>query len=202
MTATALTVYRDDGPIAAALGRVAARPPAAALALAAALPLAVAVAVEGGGASDAVAGAVLAWAVLLGSLSKARTESGRFRWGVPPLIRLVEYGGILWIGALGGALPASFALIAALAFRHYDLVYRLRHRGETPPAWVDLAGLGWEGRLLLGYVLLLAGLLPGAFYVLAVALGALFVVESVAGWTSAVAPGRASVYEEQEDEGQ
>ena len=202
MSAATLTVYRDDGPIAATLGRLAARLPAAALALLAALPLLAAMAIEGDGASDALAGGVIAWAILVGGLSRARTETGRFRWGVPPLIRLIEYAGILWLGALGDARSAAFALVAALAFRHYDLVYRLRHRGETPPAWVDLVGLGWEGRLLVGYVLLLVGALPAAFYVLAAVLGVVFVTESVAGWTKAVAPGRASVYEEEEDEGQ
>ena len=202
MSAATLTVFRDDGPIAGALARVARGLPSAALALVAALPLLAAIAIEGDGASDALAGAVIGWAVVVGSLSRAGTERGRFRWGVPPLIRLTEYAGLLWIGALGGALPAAFALVAALAYRHYDLVYRLRHRGETPPAWVDLAGLGWEGRLLLGYVLLLIGALPAAFYVLAGVLGVVFVTESVAGWTRAVAPGRASVYEEGEDEGQ
>ena len=206
MSAAVLTVYRDDGPLARLLGaavRGVPPLPSAAAAVIAAAPLLVAIAVEGDAASDWTAGAVLLWAVLVGAMSRAGTETGRFRWGVPPLIRLTEYAGLLWIGALGGALSASFALIAALAFRHYDLVYRLRHRGETPPAWVDLAGLDWEGRLVQGYLLLLAGLLPGAFYALAGVLGAVFVVESVAGWTRAVAPGRrASVYEEQEDEGQ
>ena len=203
MTASTLTTYRDDGPIAGTLGRVAARLPAAALALAAVLPLLVAIAVDGDGASDALAGGVVAWAVVLGGLSRARTDVGRFRWGVPPLIRLTEYAGLLWIGALGDALAAAFALMAALAFRHYDIVYRLRHRGETTPRWVDLTGLGWEGRLVLGYALLVAGALPAGFFVLAGVLGVVFVVESVAGWTKAVAPGRrASVYEEEEDEGQ
>ncbi len=46
-------------------------------------------------------------------------------------------------------------------------------------------------------------MLPAAFFILAAVLGVVFVVESVAGWTKAVAPGRrASVYEEEEDEGQ
>ncbi|HEX8205981.1 MAG TPA: DUF5941 domain-containing protein [Solirubrobacteraceae bacterium] len=201
MSAATLTVYRDDGPIAGALGRVAAKVPAAALALVAALPLVAALAIEGDGASDALAGVVVGWAIVLGSLSRARTETGRFRWGVPPLIRLTEYAGLLWIGALGDALPAAFALVCALAYRHYDLVYRLRHRGVTPPRWVDLAGLGWEGRLLLGYVLLLAGALPLAFYVLAGILGVVFVAESVIGWTHDTRR-VTTVYEEEEDEGQ
>ncbi|HEV2061504.1 MAG TPA: DUF5941 domain-containing protein, partial [Solirubrobacteraceae bacterium] len=165
------------------------------------LPLLVAIAVEGDRASDGLAAGVVAWAVLLGGLSRGRTEKGRFRWGVPPLIRLTEYAGLLWIGALGDALPAAFALVAALAFRHYDLVYRLRHRGVTPPRWVDLAGLGWEGRLLLGWLLLVVGALPAAFFVLAALLGVVFVTESVAGWTRGVRQ-RATVYEEEEDEGQ
>lgn len=203
MSGATLTVYRDDGPIAGALGRGAGRLPSAALALLAALPLLAAIAIEGDEASDALAGGVIGWAILVGSLSRARTESGRFRWGVPPLIRLTEYAGLFWIGALGGALAAAFALVAALAYRHYDLVYRLRHRGDSPASWINVLGLGWEGRLLLGYVLLLAGALPAAFYVLAGVLGVVYVAESVAGWTRAVAPGRrASVYEEGEDEGQ
>ena len=48
---------------------------------------------------------------------------------------------------------AAFALLCALAFRHYDLVYRLRHRGVAPPRWLDRAGGGWDGRLLAGFVL-------------------------------------------------
>jgi hypothetical protein len=201
MSAAALTAYRDDGPLAGVLGRVAAKVPANALALLAAAAVLTAIAVEGDRAGDALAGAVIGSAVLLGGLSRGRTETGRFRWAVPPLIRLTEYAGLLWIGALGDALPAAFALVAALSFRHYDLVYRLRHRGVTPPRWVDLAGLGWEGRLLLGYVLLLAGALPAAFFVLAAILGVVYVGESIVGWTHDTRR-QTAVYEEEEDEGQ
>ncbi|HEX2087868.1 MAG TPA: DUF5941 domain-containing protein [Solirubrobacteraceae bacterium] len=201
-----LDVYRDDGPLAHALAAAGARlpVPAAALALAAVLPLLAAIAIEGDGASDALAGAVVGWAILAGGLSRGRPERGSFRWLVPPVLRLAEYAGLLWIGALEGAdgLPAAWALLAALAFRHYDLVYRLRHRGVTPARWVDLAGLGWDGRLLLGYVLLLAGALPVAFFVLAALLAAVFVGESVAGWTGTVRTQQTAVYEEEEDEGQ
>jgi hypothetical protein len=202
MSAETLTVYRDDGPLAGALASKGSVPFfATVLALLAALPLLAVVAIEGGDASDGLAGAVIGWAVVAGGLSRAGAESGRFRWAGPPLIRLTEYTGLLWIGALGDALPAAFALVCALTFRHYDLVYRLRHRGVRPPRWVDLAGLGWEGRLVLGYVLLLAGALPEAFYVLAGVLGLLYVAESVAGWTRG-ARQQTNVYEEEEDEGQ
>ncbi|HEV2785385.1 MAG TPA: DUF5941 domain-containing protein, partial [Solirubrobacteraceae bacterium] len=201
-----LNVYRDDGPVAHALAAVAKRVPApgAALAVAAALPLVAAMVIEQDTASDALAGIVLAIAVVLGGLASGRPEQGSFRWLVPPAIRFVEYAGLLWLGALAGddGVPAAWALIAALAFRHYDLVYRLRHRGVTPPAWVNLMGLGWEGRLLLGYVVLLAGALPAAFFVLAGVLGVVFVAESVAGWTGSARSQQTAVYEEEEDEGQ
>jgi hypothetical protein len=202
----ALTLYRDDGPLANALARVgrALPAPAAALALLAIVPLFVAIIVEGDTASDALAGAVLAWLVVVGGLATGRPEAGSFRWLLPPAIRLGEYSALLWIGSLEGAdgVPAAFALIGALAFRHYDLVYRLRHRGVTPPRWVDLVGLGWEGRVVLGYVLLVAGLLPWAFFVLAAVLGTIYVAESVAGWTGTVRTQQTAVYEEEEDEGQ
>lgn len=206
VAASGLTVYRDDGPLAGALGAVARAIPApgAALALLAVLPLVVAIAIEGGGASDGLAGVVLAWLVVVGGLATGRPEAGSFRWAVPPLIRFGEYTALLWIGSLEGAdgVPAAFALIGALAYRHYDLVYRLRHRGVTPPRWVDLIGLGWDGRVVLGYVLLVAGLLPWAFFVLAAVLGVVYVAESVAGWTGTVRQQQTAVYEEEEDEGQ
>ncbi|HEV3001103.1 MAG TPA: DUF5941 domain-containing protein [Solirubrobacteraceae bacterium] len=201
-----LETYRDDGPIAQALATAGRRlpVPGAALAAAAALPLLVAVAAERDGASDALAGATLAVAILGCGLATGRAQDGGFRWLVPPVVRLVEYAGLLWLGSLAGGsgVPAAFALISAFAFRHYDLVYRLRHRGATPPRWVNLAGLGWDGRLLLGYVVLLAGVLPAAFFILAAVLGAVFVAESAAGWTGSARGQRSSVYEEEEDEGQ
>ena len=203
----ALAVYRDDGPLARALGAAAGRAlpvPGALLSLAAALVMLAAIAITGDGASDATAGIVVAVAIVLGGLANARAEQGSFRWLVPPTIRLTEYAGLLWLGAQAGnsGVPAAFALICAVAFRHYDLVYRLRHRGVTPPRWVDLAGLGWEGRLAVGYVVLVAGFLPTAFFVLAAVLGVVFVAESVAGWTGTVRSQQTAVYEEEEDEGQ
>jgi predicted outer membrane lipoprotein len=200
-----LTVYRDDGPIASALaapGRRLPVPGALPATAAAAILLAV-VAIEGDTASDALTGITLAVAIVLGGLATGRAARSNFRWMVPPAIRLTEYAGLLWLGSLAGnsGVPAAFALIAAMAYRHYDLVYRLRHRGATPPRWLDLAALGWEGRLVLGYVVLLAGVLPTAFFILAGVYAVLFVAESVAAWTGAGARPQ-SVYEEEEDEGQ
>lgn len=129
----------------------------------------------------------------------------RFRWAGPPLLRAAEYAGLLWIGEAGGALPAAFALCCALTFRHYDLVYRLRHQGTEPPEWVGAVAGGWDGRLIAGAILLAAGALPAGFYVLAAVLGALFAAESTASWRrfltaqAAVTEGRAT-YEEGEGE--
>jgi Family of unknown function (DUF5941) len=192
---TALAVYRDDGPLARALGAaVGASLPLPALALVAAglLPLIVVMAVGGDDVSRGVAAAVVGWLVLAAGASSGRPHCDRLRWLVAPALRFGEYAGLLWLAALDGAVPGAFALLAALAFRHYDLVYRLRQRGDTPPAWLNTLAGGWDGRLVLGWVLLAAGALPAAFYVLA----GVLVGESAAGWARA-APG---VYEHEEDE--
>ena len=142
-------------------------------------------AIEGSSASDAAVGAVLGWFVLVAGASSGRPHDDPLRWAVPPLLRLGEYAGILWLGALaGGSGPAAaFALLAALAFRHYDLFYRPRFLGAAPPRWLgDLAG-GWEGRLIVAYVLLLAGALPAGLFAIAGVLGVLFVAESVLAWS-------------------
>ncbi|HEX2084634.1 MAG TPA: DUF5941 domain-containing protein [Solirubrobacteraceae bacterium] len=203
---SALAVYRDDGPLAAALGGIGRRValPGAVFAVLAALLVVVPALVAGADVEEGAAGAAVAAAAILGGLARGRAESGSFRWLVPPAIRLTEYAGILWLGAVAGGSgpPAAFVLVAALTFRHYDLVYRLRHRGVTPPRWVDLAGLGWEGRLLLGVLLLALGVLAEGFFVLAAIFAVVFVAESVAGWTGTVRTQQTAVYEEEEDEGQ
>jgi hypothetical protein len=142
---------------------------------------------------------------LFGSLSPGgRPPGGRLSWAVPPLVRLVEYGGLVGIAALEGAsaFPAVFALLGALAFRHYDLVYRLRHRGETPPAWLNALAGGWEIRLLAAALLLAVGALPAAYWVAAAVYGTVFVAESAAGWATFSRARRPILYEDEEDEGQ
>lgn len=203
--AAPIAVYRDDGPIALALGRLlgrAAPVPAAALGLAAALPLLAAAAVAGAGASEALAGAVVAWAVLAGGAASGRPQAGRLAWAVPPMLRATEYGGLIWLGAIaGGHGPAAvFALLAAVAFRQYDLVYRLRHRGTVPPGWVGAVGGGWDGRLVAAYVLLIAGVLPSGLFVAAGALGAVFVAEAVAGWVGHEGELRPTMQDDDDDE--
>ncbi|MGH3516728.1 MAG: DUF5941 domain-containing protein [Haloechinothrix sp.] len=138
-------------------------------------------------------------AALIGS-RLARAEHRRLGWLVPPLLRAVEYGALIAITVLfePAALPACFALLAAVAFHHYDTVYRLRHQRIGPPAWLCLAGGGWEIRLLVAAVLAAIGGLGIGMTVAAIALGVLYVAESVAGWRRLRQP--AVHYEDEEGE--
>jgi Family of unknown function (DUF5941) len=125
----------------------------------------------------------------------------RLRWAGPPLVRLAEYGALIGLALAAGAraMPAAFALLAALAYRHYDLTYRLRHRGATPARWVNVLSLGWDGRVIGAAILLALGILTAGYWVAATIFAAAFVGESVAGWLAG-AP-RAAGFDDEEDEG-
>jgi hypothetical protein len=200
-----IAVYRDDGPIARALGRELGRElplPAALIVLAGLVPLLVVAILAGGDVSNVGAAVVLAWILLVVGASSGVHDSARIAWAAPPLERLTEYVALIWIAALHGAsaYPAAYALIAALTFRHYDLVYRLRHRGVVPARWVSALSLGWDGRLVLAFVLLVAGALPAGFYVLAIVLGVAFVAEAVYGWAVVGRVERSMVDDQEDDE--
>lgn len=201
----ALMRYRDDGPISQALGRIGRAlpmPPAVIVAAGVAGLVALAAA-EGDGASDGLVAAGIGWMVLTGGLSSARPHTDRFAWAVPGFLRIGEYGGLVWIAACAGdpSHAAAFALLAALAFRHYDLVYRPRFQGVAPPAWWNIVAGGWDGRLVLAWVLLATGAMPAGMFILAGVLGVAFAVECGLSWARlSVEP--LSVYEDEEDEGQ
>jgi hypothetical protein len=198
-----LEIYRDDGPLALLLGRAPRPPvPATALVLAGVLGLLAVVAIAGDDASWPLAGATVAWVVVLAGVTAGHPLRDRLRWTVPPALRVAEYAGLLWIAALAGpaAVPAAFALLCAITFRHYDLVYRLRHRGVTPPAWLNRAAGGWDGRLLAGFALAAAAAVPAGFYVAAALLGVVFVGESIAGWQTFGRLQQPSVYEDEEED--
>ena len=206
---TTLEVYRDDGPVSRALGAALAstvRVPALALLAIGLLPGAIMIVAEGREVSSRTVIALAGWFVLCAGISSGRPNAGGLRWMAPPLLRLGEYGGIIWIASVAGdgSLPGAFALLAAVVFRHYDLVYRGRHRGVTSPAWLDLLAGGWDGRLLLACLLLLVGLLPGGFFVVGALLGAAFIGETVMGWVRFEQQhrvGPTEAYEDEEDEG-
>jgi hypothetical protein len=202
--ASVLEFYRDDGPIAAAIGAAIGgrlRVPAIALLFAAALPGLVAIVIEGDGASHGLVAGAIAWTVLVGGLASSRPLDDRLRWMVPPTLRAIEYGGLLWVASVASAssLPAVFALLCAITYHHYDVVYGLRHRGIPLPRVVHSAGGGWDGRLALGCLLLLVGALPAGFYVMAAAVAALFLGTTISQWRH-IGRSERPVYDDEEDE--
>ncbi|MEA2450452.1 MAG: hypothetical protein QOG63_2384 [Thermoleophilaceae bacterium] len=192
-----LELYRDDGVPARMIGGVRIALPPALLELAGTVPLVVFAIVDGTHVSDGALIAAVAFLILMGGLASGRPHLDRLRWAAPPLLRAAEYGATLYLGV--HAQPAALALIGVLTFRHYDTVYRLRHQGTGPPAWINLASLGWDGRLILGCVLLAAGALPAGYFALAAIFAVMFAGESVASWRRFGRAQRPESHEEEED---
>ncbi|MET9427219.1 DUF5941 domain-containing protein [Streptomyces sp. NPDC003036] len=195
--ARALADLADSGPIAELVAKGCARAGRThtAVPLLAAL---LAAAVLGGallsGSAGAVAGAAVAYALLAG-LAVSQPLKGALDWLVPPVFRAAEYVTILVLAARSeapGALPAAFGLVAAVAYHHYDTVYRIRGGTGAPPAWLVRTIGGHEGRTLVVAVLA-ATLTAGddlslALTVLAVAVALVVLVESIRFWVSSGAP--------------
>lgn len=202
---TPLEHYRDDGPLAMLLGTTVGRlipVPPLPLGLIGAAGLLAMAAAKGDTASDGTVAAAIAWFVLWAGVSSGRPHTDRFAWALPGIVRVGEYGALIWIGTTvsESASAGAFALIAALAFRHYDLVYRSRFQGRPPAAWLDVAIGGWDGRLVVVTILLAADALPAALFVLAGVVAVVLVSECVVSWARhAAAP--VSIYEDEEDEG-
>jgi hypothetical protein len=204
---SALRVYRDDGPLAQSVARAstAVRLPVGPLVLtvAGAVPLLAALVIWHDELPPAGAG-LLAVALLVAAAGAAapRSDRGRLGWLVPPLLRVLEYGVVLRIVAVSEprALPACYALLGALAFHHYDSVYRLRHQKAEPPTWLRFSSGGWDGRLLVVFAFAAAGALRPTLIILAIVLGVLFVAESVVSWLRFARLEARSVYEDDDVE--
>ncbi|MFD5157313.1 DUF5941 domain-containing protein [Streptomyces hawaiiensis] len=142
--------------------------------------------------------------VLTSGLAVARPLKGALDWLVPPFLRAAEYGTVLVLAAkadVHGALPAAFGLVAAVAYHHYDTVYRIRGDAGAPPAWLVRSIGGHEGRTLL--VTVLAALLTAsqftvALTALAVAVALVVLVESIRFWVAAHQGGAPAVHDEGE----
>jgi phosphatidylglycerophosphate synthase len=193
--ARALADLTDSGAIAEYLTRFAGRLPRIAPAVVAFVAGAVVVtsaALAPYGSWLPVLGAVVY--VLLSPAALLRPLKGALDWLVPPFFRAAEYLTVLALAVnadVNGALPAAFGLVAAVAYHHYDTVYRIRGDAGAPPHWLVRAIGGHEGRTLL--VTVLAALLTAAQFkvaltALAVAVALLVLVESIRFWVSSGAP--------------
>ncbi|GAA1425736.1 hypothetical protein GCM10009601_33270 [Streptomyces thermospinosisporus] len=162
-------------------------------------------------ATAALTGFGSAWAVLAAAiyagtsgLAVTRPLKGALDWLVPPVLRAAEYGTVLALAATAdadGALPAAYGLVAAVAYHHYDTVYRIRGNAGAPPHWLVRAIGGHEGRTLV--VAVLAALLTAsqftvALTVLAVAVAVLVLAESIRFWVAAHRGGSPAVHDEGE----
>ncbi|MFP8884045.1 DUF5941 domain-containing protein [Streptomyces mangrovi] len=200
----ALSELADSGPLAEAVARAAAsrvrgargaRPSAfAAPALALLGSAALVAAALWAPVGPWLPAAALGYAVMSG-LAVARPPTGALDWLVPPLFRAAEYTTVLALAArsdAAGALPAAFGLVAAVAYHHYDTVYRIRGGTGAPPHRLVRAIGGHEGRAVA--VTAAAALWAAgqgftiALTALAGALALTVLTESVRFWVSSHAP--------------
>ncbi|MGW4907048.1 DUF5941 domain-containing protein [Streptomyces sp. NPDC004270] len=190
--ATALADLADNGPLAGFVSRTLPAPLGSPLLVALAGVAVLTVSLFSGVTWAPVVGAVV-YALASGQ-ALARPLKGALDWLVPPLFRAAEYGTVLVLASksgVNGTLPAAFGLVAAVAYHHYDTVYRIRGGAGAPPAWLVRAAGGQEGRTLLVTVVaavLTATQFKVALTVLAVAVAGLVLVESIRFWVSAGAP--------------
>lgn len=207
--ARALADLADSGAIAELLAgllkKLPAKPPFAArvlVALSGAVILVAAACLEPYGSWLPVLAAVLY--TLTSAAAVALPLKGALDWLVPPVFRAAEYVTVLVLAAkaeVNGALPAAFGLVGAVAYHHYDTVYRIRGNAGAPPNWLVRAIGGHEGRTLL--VTVLAALLAVtdfkvALSALAVAVALVVLVESIRFWVTAHKRGAPAVHDEGE----
>lgn len=173
----ALITFRDDGVLAAWLGRpvrghLVPLPPAIA-GLAATGVLAVL------GLHNLSGILVLTPAVvmLLSAPGSSHPHDGRLDWLVPALL---QAGELVYIAALGFAFgapgPLTFALCALIALRH---VARVSPGGRPPGN--PRGALGWEGRMLVAGLGGVFGIVTVAYLALTAYLGVLVGLEIIAG---------------------
>ncbi|MFE9852020.1 DUF5941 domain-containing protein [Streptomyces sp. NPDC005576] len=132
---------------------------------------------------------------VLAGLAVSRPLKGALDWLVPPFFRAAEYCAVLALAARSGvphAVPAAFGLVAAVAYHHYDTVYRIRGGTGAPPQWLVRTVLGHEGRTLVAAlfaaVLGTRSSFTTALTALAVAVALVVTVESIRFWVSSSAP--------------
>ncbi|MDI3404038.1 DUF5941 domain-containing protein [Streptomyces cavernicola] len=202
--AKALADLADNGPLADAFAALkpAAVLPAPVVAFVGAAAVVAVAALTSYGSTWVIVAAVVY--VIASGLALARPLKGALDWLVPPFFRAAEYLTVLALAAaadVNGALPAAFGLVSAVAYHHYDTVYRIRGDAGAPPHWLVCAIGGQEGRTLA--VVLAAALLPAqgftvALTVFAVVVALVVLVESIRFWVTAHNEGAPAVHDEGE----
>lgn len=195
--ARALADLADSGPLAELVSRVLNRlraRPLGILGLALSATAVFVIFQQPFGSWKSVAAAGM-YVLLAGGIVMAPLK-GALDWLVPPVFRAAEYTTVLILAAkadVPGALPAAFGLVAAVAYHHYDTVYRIRGGTGAPPHWLVRTIGGHEGRILL--ITVLAAVLasravdfPVALTALAVFVALVVLVESIRFWVSSGAP--------------
>ncbi|MFF8713476.1 DUF5941 domain-containing protein [Streptomyces sp. NPDC015184] len=195
--ARALADLADSGPLAEAVAAVGPRlggswsAPVTAL-LAGALMIASALTQPFGSWHTILAAVVYA---MLSGMAVSRPLKGALDWLVPPAFRAAEYCTVLVLAArsdVPGALPAAFGLVSAVAYHHYDTVYRIRGGTGAPPRWLVRTIGGHEGRTLVVTVFAAVFTRHSAFTAaltaFAVAVALVVLVESIRFWVSSGAP--------------
>nr|WP_249375077.1 DUF5941 domain-containing protein [Streptomyces sp. I05A-00742] len=193
--ARALAELADSGPVAEAVARftrVKGAVTVPLLGLLGAAALLVPLLVKPFGSPLGIAGAAV-YAILTG-LAVSSPLKGPLDWLLPPVLRAAEYLAILILAArsdVHGALPAAFGLVAAVAYHHYDTVYRIRGGTGAPPHWLVRMTGGHEGRVLA--VTIAAVLWQGqgftiALTALAAGIALAVLIESIRFWVSSGAP--------------
>ncbi|MFD7019226.1 DUF5941 domain-containing protein [Streptomyces sp. NPDC059928] len=193
--AQALADLADSGPLAQLVAAKAPRVPGAPVVAAVGTTALIATALTQPVGSRQMIVAAVFYAVLSG-IAVGRPLKGALDWLVPPLFRVAEYCTVLILAArsdVNGALPAAFGLVAAVAYHHYDTVYRIKGGSGAPPSWlVRLIG-GHDGRTLVVTVLAAVLATRGtdftlALTALAAAIALVVLVESIRFWVSSGAP--------------
>ncbi|GAB1689055.1 hypothetical protein KRM28CT15_08580 [Krasilnikovia sp. M28-CT-15] len=174
--------HRDDGPLVRlVLARAGWSAPLALAAAAALVPAVLSVvllvATPPVGVSR-VALAVAAVLVLGAGLAARAPHDGPLDWLVPAALRAAEYLTVVAVSLVGGvSTPVTYALLFALALRHYDVTARMEK--AAPAAAATGAVLGWDGRVLLLTVAGVAGLATDVEAVLALWVAGAVVVQAV-----------------------
>jgi hypothetical protein len=88
---------------------------------------------------------------------KNEKSTNRFDWLEPSLLRAFEGAIFIWaVMATDLNRPASFLLLFAILFNHYDNMYRAL-QGEHKPKWLAIAGGFIPGRVILLGIFLALG---------------------------------------------